>query len=271
MIKASNFSRSYGTVRAVDGISFELGRGTIAERNPRLAKTMTGYLPENNPLYEEMEVADYLLYNGAVRGLRAEKLNKAVKTAVDRCGIGDVIGKTIGELSKGYRQRTGLANAVLHDPAVLFLDEPTSGLDPNQAEGVRALIRELGSEKTILFSTHLLEEARRICDELLIISHGRLTAQGKTADVLKSGEGLTILLLAHGADEAAVTARLKAIQGVTSCGAAHSADGAAFSLTAPQRDIRRDIYAAAVENHWQVLEIKKETSSLEDIFRSLTA
>ncbi|MDD4005381.1 MAG: ATP-binding cassette domain-containing protein [Elusimicrobiaceae bacterium] len=305
MIRAADFRRSYGAVRAVDGVSFAVGKGKIAgflgpngagktttikafigflapsegalfinglntELHPLETKAVIGYLPENNPLYEDMEVADYLLYNGAVRGLAGQKLDRAVKNAVERCGLGEVIGRDIGELSRGYRQRTGLANAIVHDPPVLFLDEPTGGLDPNQAEGVRMLIRELGREKTILFSTHMLEEARRVCDELLVIARGRLVAQGPAAKVL-GGEESCALTLCGDIDEAAVRARLSALAGVTRCESARSGGETRFTVSAPGNDLRRAVYSASVENGWPVLELKKEASSLEDVFRSLTS
>lgn len=304
MIKATGFTRRYGPTLAVDNISFEIGKGRIAgflgpngagktttiktftgtlaptagklsvggldtETDPLAVKAITGYLPENNPLYEDMETADYLLYNGAVRGLRGEQLNKAVKSAVLRCGLGDAIGKNIGELSKGFRQRVGLANALVHDPAVLFLDEPTGGLDPNQADGVRALIRELGREKTILFSTHMLDEARRLCDDLVIISRGRLAACGPTEEVLRQGESVE-LTLAGQADTSAVAAVLSALPGVTACAQSRESGELRFTLTAEKTDLRPAVYTAAVKHGWPVLEIRKAASSLEDIFRSLT-
>lgn len=304
MIKATGFSRRYGATLAVDNISFEIGKGRIAgflgpngagktttikaftgtlaptagklsvggldtETDPLAVKAITGYLPENNPLYEDMETADYLLYNGAVRGLRGEQLNKAVKSAVLRCGLGDAIGKDIGELSKGFRQRVGLANAIVHNPDVLFLDEPTGGLDPNQADGVRALIRELGREKTILFSTHMLDEARRLCDDLVIISRGRLATCGPAEQVLRQGENFEITLSAAASAEA-VTAVLSALPGVTDCTSSEEGGELRFALVASKTDLRPSIYAAAVKNGWPVLEIRKAASSLEDIFRSLT-
>ncbi|MFA6583075.1 MAG: ATP-binding cassette domain-containing protein [Elusimicrobiaceae bacterium] len=305
MIKAENFIKRYGPVTAVAGISFETGKNTITgflgpngagktttlkaftgfiaptqgtltvagmdvTEAPLETKRLIGYLPENNPLYEDMETADYLLYNGAVRGLKGGELRHAVKNAVANCGLGGAVGKQIGALSKGYRQRIGLANAILHNPPVLFLDEPTTGLDPNQAEEARALIRNLGSEKTILFSTHILDEARRICDELIIINKGKIAAQGKTKHILNNGEFRFSLTLAQTDDIDEKKAALLSIPGARDCAVKTENGQTEFTLTAQDTDLRPDIFRKAAENRWKAVELKRETSSLEEIFRNLT-
>ncbi|TBR24092.1 ATP-binding cassette domain-containing protein, partial [bacterium] len=199
MIEALELSKSYGGVRAVDRVSFTVDQGTVlgflgpngagktttmrmlagtlapSSGTARLAgrdvraeglavRASVGYLPENNPLYEEMETADYLEWCAAARGLSGARLRERVKAAVAACGLREALGRPLGELSKGTRQRVGLAAAIVHDPPILVLDEPTAGLDPNQAREVRALIASLKAEKTVLLSTHILSEVEAVCD-----------------------------------------------------------------------------------------------------------
>ena len=222
MIEAKNLTMLYGTTRAVDGVSFEIkereivgflgpngagkttvmrilttfiyptsGTATIAgfdvTENPILARQALGYLPETPPLYTDMRVDDYMNFVGEARGLKGKKLKERKDWVADACGIGPVWKHNIYELSLGYRQRVGLAQALIHDPKVIILDEPTSGLDPIQIIGIRNLIKELAQTKTILFSTHILQEASAISNRLFIMNRGKIVAQG-TLDELR-GQG----------------------------------------------------------------------------------
>jgi len=308
MIQAENLVRNYGSFTAVNSVSFTVAEGEIVgflgpngagksttlkmlagylaptsgkvriggqdmETEPRLCKTLTGYLPENNPLYEDMETADYLLWCGKMRGLEGAPLENAVAAAVADCGLQSAIGKSIGQLSKGYRQRTGIAAAMLHNPKILLLDEPTSGLDPNQAAEVRRLILSLRGKKTILFSTHLLNEANAVADRLLIISKGVIAANATAAALIAEEDGLARLTLSLEKGPKAEEAKtlFSAIEGVSEC-IVH--DGAELHVTLRHdaaRDIRKDVFSAAVKSGWTVLELSRETPSLEEVFRRLTA
>ena len=213
MIKVENLSKSFGLKRAVDGISFEVGKGEVlgflgpngagksttmriitgfippsagrisvcgfdVTENPIEVKRRVGYLPEAAPSYGEMSVLSFLNFAAEMRGLQGEERRKAVRRVVGLCHLEGVLGQTIETLSKGFRHRTGLAQALIHDPEVLILDEPTDGLDPNQKHEVRTLIREMGSSKAIIFSTHILEEVEAACTRAIIIDRGRIVANG---------------------------------------------------------------------------------------------
>src|SRR5215813_3560197 len=229
MISIEGLSKSYGTTQALRGVSFEVPRGqvvgflgpngagkTTAMRilagyalptagsakvagidvvlNSLASRRMIGYLPENNPLYEEMMVLDFLRFVAQVRGVAAAEQGPRIKNAVEQCGLKTVISRDIGQLSKGFRQRVGLAQAILHDPDLLIFDEPTSGLDPNQIAEIRHLIKELGREKTVILSTHILSEVQSTCDRVLIINEGKLVADD-SPERLASAEGGTITVV----------------------------------------------------------------------------
>ena len=308
MIKTSQLQRRYGATLAVGGISFEINTGEVVgflgpngagktttlrilagalapskgsaeingldvENHSIACRRLTGYLPENNPLYEEMEVTAFLRWNGQMRSLEGAELERAVASAVAKCGLSSVAGKDIGELSKGFRQRVGLASAILHNPPVLLLDEPTSGLDPNQALEVRGLIGELRREKTILLSTHLLPEAQWMCDRLIILNKGLIAVDGKTTDLIKNAAGSQVLnlTLSKQANPTAVCAALKTLPGVSDCAYSDTAAETVFSLTAaPDADLRELVFRVAAQNNWTLLGLERKTSTLEDLFRSLT-
>ncbi len=194
---------------------------------------------------------------------------------MEKCNLFDVMGQDIGQLSKGYRQRVGLAQAILHDPQVLFLDEPTSGLDPNQAGEVRQLISQLRREKTVLLSTHILSEARSICDRVIIIHKGRIAAHGKPEELAAdaSDRQKIILTLGYGTDRQQVKNILSALPGVFSAVYASGANEDVFEVSADIAcgDIRGTIFKTAVEQKWPLLELRREMITLEEIFRNLTA
>ncbi|MBI4424795.1 MAG: ATP-binding cassette domain-containing protein [Elusimicrobia bacterium] len=310
MIKVEELVRRYGETTAVGGISFEIparevvgflgpngagktttlkvltgylyptsGKVTIAgldvsERSLDCRRSV-GYLPENNPLYEEMEVVECLEWCARMRGLDASRAGRAIQSAVERCGLGAVVGKDIGQLSKGYRQRVGLAAAILHDPPILLLDEPTSGLDPNQAAEVRGLIAELRKEKTVLLSSHILSEVKASCDRVIIIHQGRIAAQGKPSELEaagSAGQRLRLVLKAD-AEDPNIERALQGLPGVASV-ARERADGELAFLVAGQAeagDLRSAVFGLAAERRWPLLELFREGASLEEVFRRLTA
>jgi len=225
MIKIENLVKDYGSFRALNGLSMEIhkgevlgllgpngagktttlriitgylrptsGRVTVGGRDiteqPLPVKQLIGYLPESAPLYREMLVYDYLVHTAAVRGLSGQAGRDRIGHLADLCGLREVMHKPVSALSKGYRQRTGLAAALMSDPEILILDEPTSGLDPNQISGIRRIIREIGRTKTVIFSTHILSEAEAVCDRVVIINRGRIAADG-SAEMLKTRTGGT--------------------------------------------------------------------------------
>jgi ABC-2 type transport system ATP-binding protein len=247
-----------GYLNPTAGRAFVGGVDVVAE--PVRARRLIGYLPENNPLYEEMMVVDFLRFVAEARQVDKAVRAARVKSAVERCGLTQVLSKDISQLSKGYRQRVGLAQAILHEPDVLILDEPTSGLDPNQIVEIRALIRELGREKTVILSTHILSEVQSTCSRVLIINEGKLVADDSPEHLTAAGgEGTLQVVLAsrHGSalDPAMVSGWLQAVPGV------HGVDA---------EDPRRALFECAVQRDLVLLELRRTQVSLEDTFRKLT-
>lgn len=239
--------------------------------HPLDVRRRIGYLPENNPLYDELAVAESLAWTAALRGLDGETRRQAIRRAVDACGLGDVLGKDIQELSKGYRQRVGLAQAILHDPEILILDEPTSGLDPNQQTDVRNLIHALRQRKTVLVSTHILSEARAACDRVLIIHQGAIVADG-TPDMLSRQLSRSLrLLLELKASAPAAQEALSALAGVERAMLQKDEGGiSTFVVESGAADVRESVYGLSVERRWPILQMTPETVSLEDVFKELT-
>jgi ABC-2 type transport system ATP-binding protein len=233
-----------------------------------------GYLPEDTPIYRDMTTLEYLQFAAELRGMDPQKSPARIKEIGGRCGLGDVAGKLVGELSKGFRQRLGLAQAMLHDPDILILDEPTSGLDPNQIVEIRALIKEIGKERTVILSTHILPEVQATCSRILIISGGKLVADG-TPDSLRArekGSRYRVVVESNGVSHDAIRARLGSIAGVSRCEKLATEDGAhGFAIDGNAADdLRKTIFRAAVDNKWTLLELARESASLEDVFRNLT-
>jgi ABC-2 type transport system ATP-binding protein len=233
-----------------------------------------GYLPENAPLYNDMRVHEYLDFRARLKGVQRARRRKAVQTAMERCGTLEVSRQVIGTLSKGYRQRVGLAEALVHDPEILILDEPTVGLDPNQIRQVRTLIRELGKNHTILLSTHILPEVEMICGRVIIINRGRLVAMDTPANLVAQLRGGRVLSLEISGVPEAVRERLAGCPGVA---AVHQDKEAgegyvAFSVVMDEgRDAREDIFRAVVAGGWTLREMKYTAVSLEDIFYEITS
>ena len=312
MIRIERLVKRYGTTEALKALSFEVPRGQVVgflgpngagksttmrilagyvtptsgkafvsdldvSADPVAARRLIGYLPENNPLYEDMMVIDFLRFIANARGVPATLRSDRIKSAVERCGLGSVIGKDISQLSKGYRQRVGLAQAILHRPDLLILDEPTSGLDPNQIVEIRNLIRDLGQENTVILSTHILSEVQSTCSRVLIINDGKLVADDTPEGLAVGGQGgvITVVLanrVASSLDPAATRRALEAVPGVVSVQNADSEGEATlgFLLRYSVEDPRRALFEAAVKNEWVLLEMHRAHASLEDAFRKLT-
>ena len=235
-----------------------------------------GYLPELNPLYLDMNVVEYLEYAAQLHGLDATRTRQQLAQMIEVCGLKSVRHKDIGEMSKGYRQRVGLAQAMIHDPDVLILDEPTSGLDPNQIVEIRNLIKQLGRAKTVILSTHILSEVQATCDRVIIVNEGSIVADGTPTELQQkfhSSESVNIILKASVANAMTdIFPKIKALPGVESVQYG-TADGDvhAFSVfSARGVDIREELFKQAVEEHWVLLEMSRKATSLEEVFHKLT-
>lgn len=248
--------------------------GAPIGEDARAAKRRIGYLPESNPLYEDMLVSEYLSFIADLRQVAGVERGRAIEAAVSATGVAEVYYRPIGELSKGYRQRVGLAQAILHRPDLLVLDEPTEGLDPNQRVEIRRLIEQLGRERTVLLSTHVLSEVRQSCSRLLIIHQGRIVADGAVDTLIQRAEG-AVQITVEAAGER-VRERLQALPGVQRLevipGGARIAGGTRVQLTvAGEADLRPEIFGLAKRQDWVLYELHQEQGSLEDLFRELTA
>ena len=312
MIEVNHVSRSFGSFRAVDDVSFSIRKGEIVgllgpngagktttmrmitgflnptegsvlidgadpQSDPRAVKHRIGYMPESAPLYGDMMVQEYLEYVSRVQGVDPdEKLPGLAR----ECGIREVMHKNIAELSRGYRQRVGLAHALLHDPEILILDEPTSGLDPNQIIEVRKLVKEIGRTRTVIISTHILSEVEMLCDRVIIISRGRIVADSPTAELRgRFGEEAVVRIAAAGCSVESLCEACADIDGVRSC--TQTASGEQDTAGNPLatvilsvsggRDVRPDVFARIRDRNLVLYEMSMQRTSLEDVFRSLTA
>jgi ABC-2 type transport system ATP-binding protein len=310
-IAVRNLTKLYGTEKAVNDISFDVKTGEIlgflgpngagktttmkiitcympptsgmvevegldiAEHSFEVRKKI-GYLPEMNPLYLDMNVMEYLEYSARLHGLKDALLRSRLKEMIDVCGIADVRHKDIGELSKGFRQRVGLAQAMIHDPEVLILDEPTSGLDPNQIVEIRNLIRQLGRAKTVVLSTHILSEVQATCDRVIIINEGIIVADGTLEQLrqdFRGSEKISLELKASTTNAmTAIYPKVKEILHVESVEyGGQEGDLHKFSiLTEKGFDIREELFKRAVSEGWVLMEMSRKATSLEEVFRKLT-
>jgi ABC-2 type transport system ATP-binding protein len=306
LIRVEHLSKLYGTHRAVNDISFEVPKGEVlgflgpnGAGKSTTMKVLTcfltpsagraevagfdvysqslevrrriGYLPEDTPLYRDMTVLEYLDYVTELRQVPRNDRRRRIKQIGEVTGILEVVGKKIGELSRGFRQRVGLTQAMVHDPDLLILDEPTSGLDPNQIGEIRQLITDIGKEKTVILSTHILPEVKATCGRVVIIADGRIVADGRPDD-LAARDANRFRVLFEKVDAAAVRAKLETVEGVRSVAPeASETDTVQFVLTTDgNRDIRRELFRAAVDNGWPLLELDRREASLEEVFRRLT-
>jgi ABC-2 type transport system ATP-binding protein len=261
-IITSYWTPTSGTI-TLDGI--DVGTDSIKTR------AKIGYLPENVPLYEDMKVREYLKFVAEMRGLSGDKLKARVSEVAAACGIAGVLEKPIDELSKGYRQRVGLAQAIMGNPDVLILDEPTTGLDPNQIMEIRELIKKIGREKTVIFSTHILGEVNAVCDRVIIINNGRIVGEGSPAELAKKAGNKEIIYLKTDGPKEKVLAALNKMIGIASVAAKdQGSDGFGYEIESTGADLRSTITQLVVANGWNILEISKSKANLEDAFRELT-
>ncbi|MFT3837264.1 MAG: ATP-binding cassette domain-containing protein [Myxococcaceae bacterium] len=313
MIEIEKLTKRYGLTEALKGLSFQVPKGQVVgflgpngagksttmrilagfasatsgvakvagidvSEHPVEARRRIGYLPENNPLYEEMMVLDFLGFIAEVREVPKAQRRERIRNAIERCGLQPAFNKDIGQLSKGFRQRVGLAQAILHEPDLLILDEPTSGLDPNQIVEIRSLIKQLGEEKTVILSTHILSEVQSTCSRALIINDGKLVADDSPEHLAAGGAGGSVSVVLgsrSGApmDAALLATVLRSVPGVTQVetAEAESSDTLGFRLRYANEDPRRALFEAAVKNDLVLLEVKRTQASLEDTFRKLTS
>src|SRR5213076_133235 len=289
MIEVDSLTKNYGAFRAVDGVSFNVRKGEVlgflgpnGAGKSTTMKILTcylaptggtarvaghdvfehslevrqriGYLPEDTPIYRDMTVLELLRFVADVRGMARDKREARIREIGGRCGLGDVAGKLVGELSKGFRQRVGLAQAMLHDPDIVILDEPTSGLDPNQIVEIRSLIKEIGREKTVILSTHILPEVQATCSRVVIISGGKLVADGTPNELRARERGgrYRVVVESNGVAKDAIRDQLASLSGVTRCEVIAGEDGShAFAIDAgSSSDLRKPIFRAAVDNRW---------------------
>jgi ABC-2 type transport system ATP-binding protein len=259
-----------GYMPPTDGKAIVAGYDIIDQ--PIEAKRRTGYLPETPPLYPDMTVRDYLLFCARIKGVPRGDRATRVKTTMDRTRIADVANRQCAKLSKGYRQRVGLAQALLHNPDVLILDEPTAGLDPKQIIETRRLIKELGGEHTVILSTHILPEVSQTCHRVVIINKGRVVAVDTPENLtsrLQGSGSLYIEVDSLGSDAQSALSSISGVTGVTVAEKHGSATGYEVT-TAPERDVRRELAATVVGRGWGLLELRSTRMSLEEIFLSLT-
>ncbi len=303
-IKINNLGKSYGLQKAVDNISFEVKTGEIlgflgpngAGKSTTMkmitgylepdagsieiggstnldisTKKRIGYLPENNPLYLDMPVMDYLDYCASLQGMGWEQIPTRVREMVKVCGLNVEKHKKIGELSKGFRQRVGLAQAMIHDPEILILDEPTTGLDPNQIVEIRELIKKLGREKTVILSTHILPEVEATCDRILIINRGQIVADGTPTTLRKQAQGQQVLRIRIEEGEVDnIFEKLRALTSVAAVDILEKEQNRFEVQSQPEVFSNRDIFKMCVKNGWILSEMIPLEASLEDIFRGLT-
>lgn len=303
-IEIDGLTKKYGAQAAVDNISFEVAKGEIVgflgpngagktttmkmittylnsdsgvikvgdhdvQNDAQAVRKLIGYLPEHNPLYVDMPVIDYLAYCAALQDVPKEKIPSQIRKMVATCGLDREKHKKINELSKGYRQRVGLAQAMIHEPEVLILDEPTTGLDPNQIVEIRKLIKEVGKEKTVILSTHILPEVEATCDRILIINNGKIVANGTADSLRKQSHGKEVLRVRiDGGTPDAIMEQLRQLHTVDSVTAL---GGPLLELTS-RTDLssKAEVFHACVRNKWILLESIPSEKKLEDIFRNLT-
>ncbi len=237
------------------------------------ARRMIGYLPETTPLYLEMRVDEYLHYRGKLHGMKRALRNQRINDVTERCGLEKIKTRVIGHLSRGNRQRVGLAQALIHDPKVLILDEPTAGFDPTQVSQVRTLIHELRGKHTILLSTHILPEVEQIADEVIIIAGGRIAARGAPAELRKGVGTQGAVVLEVKAAQEAVNKALGAVPGVKSVEVHGQSEGwtRATVLASNGQDLRESLGKAVATNHWTLREMRHEAATLEQFFIQITA
>jgi ABC-2 type transport system ATP-binding protein len=306
-IVVENLTKRYGTEKAIDSISFQVKAGEILgflgpngagktttmkiltcfmaptsgevrigdysiHRNQDKIKTMIGYLPENNPLYYDMPVLEYLTFTAKLQGVLPKNIEDHIVEMVQVCGLNDEKHKKIGELSKGFRQRVGLAQAMIHNPEILFFDEPTSGLDPNQIIEIRKLIKRLGTQKTVILSTHILPEVEAICDRILIINKGKIVADGTPNTLRKQAQGEETLRIQIEGSQSRdlIIENLQTIDSIVMVDPLIDTQNKFLIRSNNGSYSRRAIFQLCVQKNWLLTEMTPIETKLEDIFRDLT-
>lgn len=304
-IVIENLTKKYGEQKAVNNISFEVKTGEVVgflgpngagksttmkmitcfmspstgnvrldEKSildqPEEVKKKIGYLPENNPLYTDMPIVEYLRFAAEIQGVEKSKISSRIAEMIEMCGLDLEKHKKINELSKGYRQRVGLAQAMIHDPEVLILDEPTTGLDPNQIIEIRKLIKKLGKEKTVILSSHILSEVEATCDRILIINRGRIVADGSSETLRKQSQGQELLTVQIEADNEQVKKELLSLATVETVTPVDGKTGFFTVQSKPENESRRAIFDLCVSKKWYLMEMSGIETQLEDVFRDLT-
>jgi len=306
MIHVEHLNKSFGSVRAVAGVSFDIAKGEVVgllgpngagktttmriiagylpadggvvtvngvpvSNGKQDVRKFIGYLPEHTPLYADLEVTEFLIYIAKLRGVERRDVKKRIHEMIDTCGLGHVVSRSVGKLSRGYRQRVGLAAAMIHRPPILILDEPTSGLDPNQISEIRNLIREIGRERTVVLSTHILQEVEATCSRALIISGGSLVGHGTLDELAHHARGDVIYTAVVRAARNDVVSELSNLAGLEMRNSFDDGDRTKLVLQGtPGCDRSEDIFNWVVANKWSLTELKRETASLEDVFKELT-
>ncbi len=267
--KTTTMKAITGYIEPTDGEVF-VGNISVTE-NPNETKRHIGYLPEHNPLYVDMPIIDYLRYMAELQGISKNIITDRVLEMVHICGLEGEKHKLIGELSKGYRQRVGLAQALIHDPEVLILDEPTTGLDPNQIIEIRELIKRIGREKTVILSSHILAEVEATCDRIIIINHGKIVANGTANQLRKAEQGNEIVQVCiEDADRNVVFEKLQQISSIELVDT-NIDNPQMFEVQAKaNQSCKRDIFALCVAQGWTITELHTVETKLEDVFRDLT-
>ena len=309
MIRIQNLTKFYDVNRAVDNLSIEINAGEILgllgpngagktttmriltcflkpsagtikvkdldiQEDPLEIKRLIGYLPESAPIYPDMLTYDYLRYVAAVHGIPSQERNNRLEELVELCGLEGIMHKAVKELSRGYKQRVGLAHAMMNDPEILVLDEPTAGLDPNQIVQIRSIIRKMGEKKTVIFSTHILSEAEATCDRIAIINRGKLVADGTPESLGATGiSSHAVRLALKNAQGADVNKVLSEVPGVTKIivppDAAADSDELELQIFC-DGDLREALYSRIKSTDWVLMEFANERQSLEETFRELT-
>lgn len=307
MIEVGHLTKRYGPTLAVSDVSFEVrkgeilgflgpngagktttmrvitgylppsdGRVTVAGHDvttePLEAKRATGYLPETPPVYPDMTVSEYLAFVARIKGVPRREVAKRVDEVSEKCAVTEVRDRQTGKLSKGYRQRVGLAQALIHNPDVLVLDEPTAGLDPKQIIETRELIKHLAGQHTVVLSTHILPEVSKTCQRVVVISAGKVVAEGTPDELTRRLQGFETVLVTAEGPKAEIHGRLEKIEGVTHVDEHGASDGrATFEVHAAKGlDVRAELARAVVESQWKLFELTTSGMSLEDIFLKLT-
>ena len=306
MIKVENLTKRYAGVPAIQNLSFEVAKGEIvgflgpngAGKSTTMkiltgylpatsghasiagfdvftqsleARRRLGYLPENTPLYTDMRVGEYLRYRARLKGVPSSKLRERVGDVVELCSLREVERKIIGALSKGYRQRVGLADALVHDPELLILDEPTIGLDPNQIRQVRELIKNLGGKRTVLISTHILPEVEIMCSRVIVIHKGQIRASDTADNLLKNHRSLGAMRFEAKVGDNSATEALSRLAGVKDVNVERDGEWSIFQLRLEaSADPSEEVWKLAQEKHWNVREMTRRRSTLEDVFVDLT-